>query len=104
MSSPTQRSLKYLRDLGMIAQVVERWNPFAKIRQDLFGWVDIVAMDVPRGRVVFVQTTTKHNMKDRIKKVHSLPTFKQAKKCGVVIYVHGWYKTGRLWGIEEVIL
>jgi hypothetical protein len=35
--SPTQRSLAHLRRLGYQARVVERWNPFARVRQDLFG-------------------------------------------------------------------
>jgi len=36
-ASPTQRTLKKLRDEVYLAQVVEKWNAFAKIRQDLFG-------------------------------------------------------------------
>ena len=36
-TSPTQRTLKYLRDKGYTAQVVEHWNAFAKRRIDLFG-------------------------------------------------------------------
>ena len=28
---------------GFIAQIVERWNPFARVRQDLFQVIDIVA-------------------------------------------------------------
>ena len=43
-SSPTQRSLKLLRDEGYTAQVVERWNPHARVRQDLFGVIDTAAM------------------------------------------------------------
>lgn len=43
MTSPTQRTLALVRGLKMAAQVVERWNPHAKIRQDLFGCIDIVA-------------------------------------------------------------
>ena len=44
MTSPTQRALKDLRTLGFTAQVVERFNPHAKVRQDLFGCIDIVAV------------------------------------------------------------
>jgi hypothetical protein len=35
--SPTARSLQHLKSLGAYARVVEKWNAFAKIRQDLFG-------------------------------------------------------------------
>ena len=42
--SPTARSLKYCREQGWPAAVVERWNPHSKRRIDLFGWCDIVAL------------------------------------------------------------
>ena len=41
--SPTVRSLQHLKALGYQAKVVEKWNPWAKIRQDLFG-VDLLAL------------------------------------------------------------
>jgi hypothetical protein len=44
MSSPTQRSLRHMRDLGYLVAVVEHWNPHARIRQDLFGWIDLLAI------------------------------------------------------------
>ena len=44
MISPTKRALADLRSLGFVAQTVERWNPHAKVRQDLFGCIDIVAV------------------------------------------------------------
>ena len=37
MMSPTQRSLHHLKALGYQARTVERWNAFAKIRQDVWG-------------------------------------------------------------------
>ena len=45
--SPTQRTLKRLRDSGdyPLVTIVERWNAFAKIRQDLFGIIDLLAID-----------------------------------------------------------
>jgi hypothetical protein len=42
-TSPTQRTLVELRRIGYQAAVTERWNPHAKIRQDLFGCIDILA-------------------------------------------------------------
>ena len=32
--TPTQRSLKYLREQGYTVAITERWNPFARIRQE----------------------------------------------------------------------
>jgi hypothetical protein len=39
-TSPTQLSLKKLREEGYTVAVVEHWNSFARIRQDLFGFID----------------------------------------------------------------
>ena len=41
--TPTQRTLAECKRRGWIAQVVEKWNPHARVRQDLFGCIDIVA-------------------------------------------------------------
>ena len=43
-SSPTQRSLKLMRERGYLCEITERWNPFAKIRQDLFHFVDVLCI------------------------------------------------------------
>ena len=45
--TPTQRTLKAVRDKGMRAAVVERWLAYAGKfgkRQDLFGIIDIIAI------------------------------------------------------------
>jgi hypothetical protein len=47
MSSPTSRSLDELRGRGWTAQVVERWNQYARVRVDLFGCIDLVAAAPP---------------------------------------------------------
>jgi hypothetical protein len=58
--SPTQRALKDVRSLGFTAQVVEKWNPFAHIRQDLFGIIDIVAV-MPGFGILGIQATSGSN-------------------------------------------
>lgn len=41
--STINRSLQYLRRQGGIAAKVERpWNPYSKVRNDLFGFADIL--------------------------------------------------------------
>lgn len=57
--TPTQRTLRELRQQGRVAAIVERWNAYAGehgIRQDLFGIIDVLALDPERG-VVGVQST-----------------------------------------------
>lgn len=39
-----QRSKKYLENLGWHVAIVERWNQWAHIRQDLYGLHDLVAV------------------------------------------------------------
>ena len=65
--SPTQRALKHLREMGYQAQVVEKWNAFAKIRIDLFGCIDIVAVR-PGVPVLGVQCTSHSNISSRFQK------------------------------------
>lgn len=47
--SPTQRTLKELKEQGFVCDIVEKWNAYAKRRKDLFGIVDILALDPTRG-------------------------------------------------------
>lgn len=56
--SPTQRTLRELRQQGRVAAVVERFDAFAGphgLRRDLFGVIDLIALDPQRG-VVGVQS------------------------------------------------
>ncbi len=45
--TPTQRTLKELRDAGLTCGIVERWIPMGQgkgFRKDLFGIIDIIAI------------------------------------------------------------
>jgi hypothetical protein len=64
---PTQKTLAYLRREGWLAEVTERWNAFAYRRQDLFGFVDIVAI---KGDLLWcVQCTSFANVPARMAKI-----------------------------------
>lgn len=61
--SSTQRTLRAMREEGRICAIVEKWNSWGKredgkgapgIRVDLFGIIDVLALDPERG-VVGVQ-------------------------------------------------
>lgn len=103
MGSPTQRSLKRLRDMGYEAQVVERWVPGANKRVDLFGFGDILAIG-PRnaarsgGRdVLIVQTTSYSNASARVRKIKESPVAPVIREAGIRIEVHGWRKVSGRW-------
>ena len=52
--SATQRTLRVLKEQGRVCAIVERWNPYGGpqgVRQDLFGIVDVLALDRSRGFV-----------------------------------------------------
>ena len=87
--TPTQRSLKYLRKRGWRVAVTEHWNAFAHVRQDLFGFGDLLAV-YPTEKPMLVQTTTRGNMQARIEKILSLPSCIDVLRGGFVIAVHGW--------------
>lgn len=56
--TPTQRTLKALRDMGRIVGSTEHFNPHVGphgIRQDLFGFIDLICIDPERG-IVAVQS------------------------------------------------
>lgn len=87
--SPTQRSLEYLRDLDYHCEVVEKWNPWKRIRQDLWGWCDILA--IRKGEVLAVQVTSS-GVASRIKKIQESDTVAKVRDAGIRIEVHGWTK------------
>lgn len=89
--TPTQKSLAYLKKEGYTTAVVERWNPFAKIRQDLFGFVDIIA--IRPSQIQAIQTTSSDNLKTRVKKIVGLKEAVLVSSSGCDIIVHGWGKT-----------
>lgn len=97
MSSPTQRSLKRLRDDGYLAAVVEHWNPYAKIRQDLFGIFDLVGIHSMYPGVLGVQTTSYTNISARKKKLLESEALQIWLEAGNDVEIHGWHKKGNRW-------
>jgi hypothetical protein len=88
--SPTERSLKLLRERGYTATVVERWNQFAKVRQDLFGFADLLA--IKPGEILAVQTTTGSHLAEHRRKIIAEQRHQQWLKAGGRIQLHGWNK------------
>lgn len=69
--SPTERSLKYLRDQGYMCEVVEKFCGFGKIKfkKDLFGFIDIIG--VKGFKTIGIQATGGFNLTSRLKKMQS---------------------------------
>lgn len=101
--SPTQLSLRWLRHRGWIAAVVERWNPHARISQDLWG-LDLVAIRPDRQGVLGVQTTSASNLAARVKKLRGIPAVRVWLAAGNSAECHGWAKRGRRWDVVRRVL
>lgn len=109
-TTPTQRSLKLLRSQGYLVAITERWNPFAKIRQDLFGFVDLLC--VRDDEVLAVQTTSDSggNASKRLIKIQALQTAKTwLSSPNRKLHIHAWAKRGakgkqKLWTCRTVPL
>ena len=101
MGSPTQLSLKYMREKGFHAEVTEKWVPGANIRKDLWGFVDILCLGAD-GSIVGVQSTSASNVAARITKIAESPLVDRVRQAGIKIFVHGWRKVKGRWEVREV--
>jgi hypothetical protein len=96
--SPTSRTLEVLREQGYTVAIVEKWNPHVRIRQDLFGFIDILA--IKRDETLAVQATAS-GVSERIKKIMAsefLPKVREAgwkiQVCFVATPMYGGMTTG----------
>lgn len=94
-TSPTVRTLKWLRDNGYSCQVVERWNAFAHRRIDLWGCVDVVGIKRGENGVLGIQTTSGSNMSARVKKSLAIPELKIWLETGNRFIVQTWRKNSK---------
>ena len=90
--SPTQRSLKKLRELGYEPWVVEQTIPHTFIKRDMFNFVDILA--IRPGEMLAVQATSNSggNVSARIAKIRESPHLATLLSTGCKVEVHGWGK------------
>lgn len=99
-TSPTALTLRDLRRDGWTAEVVERWNPHARVRHDLFGFVDVLAL---RGDVTLgVQATSASNVSSRVRKIADSDLVAAVRAAGWQLEVWGWEKKGRRWECRKV--
>jgi len=88
--SPTQLSLAKLREEGYTCWITEHWNNWSKTRQDLFGFIDILALK--GNETLAVQTTTAANLNARVKKISNHENVGYVRDAGWTIHVHGWHQ------------
>ena len=97
-TSPLQRSKKLLESEGYTVAIVERWNPWAKVRQDLFGIIDLLA--IKPGRTLGVQVTTLSHKQPHIDKIKTSPYFPTLQQAGWTIVLHSWRELKDGWKVD----
>ena len=99
--SPTQLTLKLLREEGWTAEVVEHFVSFPPPghRKDLFQFIDVLAVKGPH--TLAVQTTSAANVAARIRKIADTPTIGAVREAGWTIRVHGWKKVKGRWVLHR---
>lgn len=107
-ASPTSRTLKWLRDHGWTAGVVERFNSFTKRRHDLLGIIDIVALCPHATGIVGIQATSGSNHAARRVKSLAEPNLAKWLGNGAGYEIHSWSKKGargkaKRWTVRQEI-
>lgn len=102
MRSPTQNSLKRLRDDGWEPWIVEFFNTFVKRRYDLWNFGDIIAEKQGEPHLI-VQTTSYSGVSARVKKILAEPRAKLWLETGGIIEVHGWHKKPKVKGGKQLV-
>jgi len=101
--TPAQRSIKKLKGEGYRVAVVEKWNTHARIRQDLFGIFDLLA--IRETETVGVQVTSSSNVAARVRKITDAVALNDIRAANWTILVHGWRKNSKgKWVCREVDL
>lgn len=91
---PGARTMEHMCKDGFTVAMVERWNPHAMVRQDMFGFCDIVAMRAGAG-IIAVQACAMGSRTARIAKILAEPRAKIWLQSGGRIQVFAWRKLTR---------
>ena len=92
MLSNTQRTLRYIKEQGWVAEIVERFNPYAGRfgkRKDLFGIIDIIALG--DNSIIGIQSTGQAFRKHE-DKILNEPMAREWLKSGGRLMLIGWRK------------
>lgn len=97
--SPTQLTLRQLRQDGYLCQVVEHWNPFARRRVDLFGIIDVLACRP--NELWGIQCTSAANHSARREKARETPELQSWLAAGGRFAIWSWKKVKNRWKLRS---
>lgn len=109
MSSTIARSIKILKSEGFHCGITEKYNSFVKIKNDLFGFADLVAFKKDLKNIVLaINATTNSNLSNHIKKYSENKILKDWIECGHRFEIWCWSKMGKmgkrkLWTLKRVV-
>lgn len=93
-TSPTQRTIAWAKQLPGYRRhaIVEHWNPHVGIRQDLFGFIDIIVL--VGEQTLAIQATSGSNVAARVTKIRAerAEALADVLAAGWVVLVIGWRK------------
>jgi len=91
--SSVQRTIRALRNQGAICDIAEKWNPHVGpygIRQDLFGFIDLVVLS-PNG-IVGVQCCSGSSFGEHLRKILDNEFAPEWLRSGGKIEIWAWRK------------
>ena len=100
-----QRSMELLRKDGFLVGNAEYWSQYAGKTIDLFGFIDLVALDIENNKIIAVQVT-KGKLPEHIEKIRGIKASAAWLACGGEIVIHHWRELGpsgqKDWVLEVV--
>jgi len=109
-TSPTERSLEWLRKAGYEVSKVEKFVRFPHmghgVRQDLFGFADLLAVRADRTGVLAVQCGVGSSHADHLAKILEEPKARVWLQAKNEIRIDSWRKVGargkrKLWEVRQ---
>jgi len=93
--------------MGRISAVAEKWNPHVGphgIRQDLFGFIDVITLDPERG-IVAIQTCAGSGYQKHLQKIltECSETALEWIRCGGYIELWAWRKIKAFRGAKREV-
>jgi hypothetical protein len=89
---------KRLTEEGYLVENVEKYNTFSKKKNDLWGFIDFLA--IRRDEVLAIQVTSKSNMSARRKKMTEHENIGKVREAGIRIELWGFYKESNRWKVK----
>ena len=93
-----QLTRKRLEEDGYLVENVEKYNAFTKKKNDLWGFIDFLA--IKKNTILAVQVTSKGNMSSRRHKMTDHENIGKVREAGIRIELWGFYKEGNRWKVK----